>query len=587
MRQPSFLRLFGQELASEQALFLACKRRIHDRPREAVAAEHARGFQRAGQARGVVIGARRIGRGIHDVADPRIDVAAHDHVAVRVGGAALDGDHADDLGRPGDTRFALHGAADVAHLQAPAAVREMRSNSACTQRRAAPMPRVFEVVSDSVWRVPKPTRVRTSRSIRVADGALPMASSSAFDAGGGVSSAKAGPVTRQERIARPKSVRVMRRMRTPGYGGSVQISAMARRGQQATHFPGASHQCNPRHTASLLECRTLQSMVNNDADAIAACRIPCPRRSPAAAVMSRLFSPLQLGPLQLPNRILIAPMCQYSSVNGLACDWHQQHWTSLALSGAGLLITEAAAVEPRGRISWGDLGLYDDATEAAFAQALASVRRWSPMPVGVQLAHAGRKASTEKPWENGGGVIAPDAEHGWQVVAPSALPYAEGQPMPEALDEVGIAGIVCNFVDSAQRAVRLGLESDRVACRPRVPVAPVPVAAQQPPHGSLWRVTRQPHAAGAGGVRCRESGGAGVDGAGHPHLRHRLGRGWLGSRPEHCAGQGNSTRVVAITSMCPVLACIRRRRSRSVRATSCRSPRRSSARWRCRWSRSA
>ena len=174
--------------------------------------------------------------------------------------------------------------------------------------------------------------------------------------------------------------------------------------------------------------------------------------------MSRLFSPLQLGPLRLTNRIVIAPMCQYSSVDGRACDWHVQHWTSLALSGAGLFITEATAVEPRGRISWGDLGLYDDATEAAFADALASVRRWSPMPVGVQLAHAGRKASTKKPWENGGGVIVPNAEHGWQVVAPSAIPYAEGDPLPEALDMAGIKQIVQAFVDSARRAVRLGLD---------------------------------------------------------------------------------------------------------------------------------
>lgn len=174
--------------------------------------------------------------------------------------------------------------------------------------------------------------------------------------------------------------------------------------------------------------------------------------------MSHLFSPLQIGPLRLANRIVIAPMCQYSSVDGTASDWHVQHWTSLALSGAGLFITEATAVEPRGRISWADLGLYDDATEAAFAQALATVRRWSPMPVGVQLAHAGRKASTEKPWENGGGVIAPDAEHGWQTVAPSALAYAAGDPMPEALDDAGIADIVQAFVDSARRAARLGLE---------------------------------------------------------------------------------------------------------------------------------
>jgi 2,4-dienoyl-CoA reductase-like NADH-dependent reductase (Old Yellow Enzyme family) len=174
--------------------------------------------------------------------------------------------------------------------------------------------------------------------------------------------------------------------------------------------------------------------------------------------VSHLFSPLDIGPLRLSNRILIAPMCQYSSIHGRASDWHVQHWTSLALSGAGLLITEATAVEARGRISRGDLGLYDAATEAAFADALATVRRWSPMPVGVQLAHAGRKASTRKPWENGGGVIAPDAEHGWQVVAPSAVPYADGDPVPEALDEAGLAGIVHAFADSAQRAVRLGLD---------------------------------------------------------------------------------------------------------------------------------
>ena len=174
--------------------------------------------------------------------------------------------------------------------------------------------------------------------------------------------------------------------------------------------------------------------------------------------MSHLFSPLEIGPLRLSNRILIAPMCQYSSIDGCASDWHVQHWTSLALSGAGLLITEATAVEPRGRISWGDLGLYDDATQAAFADALATVRRWSPMPVGVQLAHAGRKASTEKPWENGGGAIAAEAGHGWQVVAPSAVPYAEGDPVPEALDEAGIASVVRAFADSARRAVRLGLD---------------------------------------------------------------------------------------------------------------------------------
>jgi len=173
--------------------------------------------------------------------------------------------------------------------------------------------------------------------------------------------------------------------------------------------------------------------------------------------MTRLFSPLDIGPLRLPNRIVVAPMCQYSSVDGRASDWHAFHWTNLALSGAGLVIVEATAVEPRGRISWADLGLYDDATEAAFAQALATVRRWSPVRLGVQLAHAGRKASTQRPWD-GGGVIAPEAERGWQVFAPSALPYAEGDPLPEALDEAGIAAVVQAFVDGARRAQRLGLD---------------------------------------------------------------------------------------------------------------------------------
>ena len=174
--------------------------------------------------------------------------------------------------------------------------------------------------------------------------------------------------------------------------------------------------------------------------------------------MSHLFAPLALGPLQLSNRIVVAPMCQYSSVDGEANDWHVQHWGTLSQSGAGLLITEATAVESAGRISWADLGLYDDATEAAFARALASVRRWSPMPVGVQLAHAGRKASTLKPWEAGGGAIADGDPRGWEVVAPSAIPYDAASPLPRALDQAGIDGVVAAFAEAARRAARLGLD---------------------------------------------------------------------------------------------------------------------------------
>ena len=102
--------------------------------------------------------------------------------------------------------------------------------------------------------------------------------------------------------------------------------------------------------------------------------------------MSRLFSPLDFGPLRLSNRIVIAPMCQYSAEEGRATDWHAFHWPNLAQSGAGLAIVEATAVLPEGRISWADLGLWDDATEAAFARALAATRRYSKMPLGVQLA---------------------------------------------------------------------------------------------------------------------------------------------------------------------------------------------------------
>jgi 2,4-dienoyl-CoA reductase-like NADH-dependent reductase (Old Yellow Enzyme family) len=114
--------------------------------------------------------------------------------------------------------------------------------------------------------------------------------------------------------------------------------------------------------------------------------------------MSRLFSPLEVGGLTLANRIVIAPMCQYSAHDGCMTDWHTIHLGHLALSGAGLLTIEATAVSPEGRISYADTGLWSDANEAAMATVLASVRRWSDMPIAIQLAHAGRKASTEKAW---------------------------------------------------------------------------------------------------------------------------------------------------------------------------------------------
>jgi 2,4-dienoyl-CoA reductase-like NADH-dependent reductase (Old Yellow Enzyme family) len=171
--------------------------------------------------------------------------------------------------------------------------------------------------------------------------------------------------------------------------------------------------------------------------------------------MTLLFSPYALGSLTLKNRIVIAPMCQYSANNGDATDWHLIHLGHLAVSGAGLLILEATAVEPEGRISPGDLGLWSDQNEAALGRVLQSVRRYSDMPVGIQLAHAGRKGSSHVPWE--GGQLIPVSEGGWVPCAPSALPHAAQEPPPAALDIAGLQRIRQAFVDAAVRAHRLGI----------------------------------------------------------------------------------------------------------------------------------
>jgi 2,4-dienoyl-CoA reductase-like NADH-dependent reductase (Old Yellow Enzyme family) len=174
--------------------------------------------------------------------------------------------------------------------------------------------------------------------------------------------------------------------------------------------------------------------------------------------MSTLFSPLSLGKLELENRIIIAPMCQYSAEDGKVTHWHDMHLGNLAQSGAGLLIIEATAVEPEGRITYGDVGLWDDETEAALAKTLTSVRSHSDMPIAVQLAHAGRKASCEKPWL-GAHALDPTDDNGWQVVAPSAIPFKDGDPIPESLTKARIAEIVQAFADSAKRSVRLGFDA--------------------------------------------------------------------------------------------------------------------------------
>jgi 2,4-dienoyl-CoA reductase-like NADH-dependent reductase (Old Yellow Enzyme family) len=173
--------------------------------------------------------------------------------------------------------------------------------------------------------------------------------------------------------------------------------------------------------------------------------------------MSALFEPFTLRSVVVPNRIVVSPMCQYSADYGAASVWHLMHLGNLALSGAGMLCIEATAVEPEGRITPACLGLWDQRTEAALQPVLAAVRRYSNIAVTMQLAHAGRKASSRVPWE--GGQLIPIAQGGWLPQAPSPLPYKDGEAAPLALDAAGLARVRRAFVDAAMRAARLGLDA--------------------------------------------------------------------------------------------------------------------------------
>jgi NADPH2 dehydrogenase len=164
--------------------------------------------------------------------------------------------------------------------------------------------------------------------------------------------------------------------------------------------------------------------------------------------------------LALPNRIVVAPMCQYSAKEGQATSWHTVHLGTLALSGAGMVIIEATSVSPEGRITPADLGLWDDATEAALARTLGAMRDISKTAIAMQISHAGRKASSHVPWE--GGQLIPPGEGGWTTLAPSAVPQKDGEAAPVALDEAGMARIREAFAATARRAARLGVDGIEV-----------------------------------------------------------------------------------------------------------------------------
>lgn len=168
----------------------------------------------------------------------------------------------------------------------------------------------------------------------------------------------------------------------------------------------------------------------------------------------QLFSELKIRGLTLRNRIAVSPMCEYSSTDGFANDWHLVHLGSRAVGGAAIVFTEATSISPEGRISPQDLGIWKDEHIDMLARITRFLRGQGAAP-GIQLAHAGRKGSTRRPWESSGGEISL-AEGGWVTVAPSAIPFAANYPMPQALDQEGIAKIVNDFVTGATRALAAG-----------------------------------------------------------------------------------------------------------------------------------
>lgn len=175
--------------------------------------------------------------------------------------------------------------------------------------------------------------------------------------------------------------------------------------------------------------------------------------------MSALFSPIRLGHLELANRIVVAPMCQYSADDGCASDWHLTHLGMLANSGAGLVVIEATHVDRPARITHGCMGLYNEANEAALARVITHCKRIGTAKFGVQLAHAGRKASSQRPWEGGKGLTANDVDQPWPTMGPSALSFGDGWPTPREMTVKDFETVTAQFVAAAERAVRVGFDA--------------------------------------------------------------------------------------------------------------------------------
>jgi len=171
----------------------------------------------------------------------------------------------------------------------------------------------------------------------------------------------------------------------------------------------------------------------------------------------KLFTPIQLGGITLPNRTVVSPMCQYSAADGCMTDWHMMHLGQFAASGVGLTVVEATGVTREGRITHGCTGLYGDENEAAMARVVQFFRRLSQNPIGIQLAHAGRKASVHVPWKGGKSLAAADSP--WQTVSASPIPFGEGYHVPREMEASDLKVLVEKFVSAAVRAKRIGFDA--------------------------------------------------------------------------------------------------------------------------------
>lgn len=179
------------------------------------------------------------------------------------------------------------------------------------------------------------------------------------------------------------------------------------------------------------------------------------RKAKSYPFMSRLFSPMNIRDIECRNRIMVSPMCQYSSEDGFSADWHLVHLGSRAVGGAGIVMTEGTAVSPEGRISYADLGIWKDEHIPGLKRITDFIKDYGAVPA-IQLAHAGRKGSRSKNWE--GNTLWPEDKGGWQVVGPSALSYGDGYPVPEELDRDGIKKVINDFREAARRSHEAGFD---------------------------------------------------------------------------------------------------------------------------------